>query len=634
MAWLTANALLRQGRSWSGNERNCSFLNTGRDQSMANISAVSGLDFLDDARGIAATDWDQDGDLDFWITNRTAPLVRFVRNNAHTDTAENNTSVSFHLQGTHCNRDAIGARLELTIDRGKREKRIQTLAAGDAFLAQSSKWVHFGLGRAQGLKLVSLNVCWPDGSRESFGGIAPDKRYRIVQGSGEAIPLRSLNRQLAVKPSPPVPQWSSAARVPMFSRLPLPKLDVTLFDGTSQIVGGSGSHAVLINLWASWCTPCVSELSVFADHSRELEQGGMRVMALSIDRLEGQTGETEARKLANRFKGKIQFGWADSSIMDTLETVQRTLIQGDRPLSMPCSLLVGRDGCIQVIYLGSVTAAQLLEDDEIESVSDLALRADAASPFTGRRRGTPKPIESMQIALKFYEGGYRSHAKNYLRQLIQVGKGRENYQQDLEPGPLYYFLGALLEEDGDVPGAITAFENTVRNDPTNASAWQNLVKLSESSGQFEESVSYLEAFENIAPEAAAPLRLNLAQRLYKSGRHGEAADNIREVLRHNPLQLTAASNLAWILATNPSVNVRNGSEAVKWATILVQGTQQRDPRALDTLAAAYAETGEFEKAVNTSNAAIAIATKLNQQSLLPELRSRLASFQQGRPWRQ
>ena len=68
-----------QGVSWSGRERNCAFLNTGRRR-FANISAVSGFDFLDDGRGLALCDWDHDGDLDVWVTNRNAPRVRFLRN--------------------------------------------------------------------------------------------------------------------------------------------------------------------------------------------------------------------------------------------------------------------------------------------------------------------------------------------------------------------------------------------------------------------------------------------------------------------------------------------------------------------------------------------------------------------------
>ena len=64
-------------------ERHCCFLNT-RGPVFANVSAVSGLDLIDDGRGLALVDWDHDGDLDAWISNRNAPRLRLLRNNSDT----------------------------------------------------------------------------------------------------------------------------------------------------------------------------------------------------------------------------------------------------------------------------------------------------------------------------------------------------------------------------------------------------------------------------------------------------------------------------------------------------------------------------------------------------------------------
>ncbi|MCA9270271.1 MAG: hypothetical protein KDA41_17440, partial [Planctomycetales bacterium] len=118
---------MRQGDSWSGHERNCAFLNLGGDTPLANVSHVTGVDFADDARGLAATDWDQDGDLDLWITNRTEPAVRFLRNNT------SGNWLAVRLKGVDCNRDAIGARVELRL-RPSGIVLLRTLRAGDAFL--------------------------------------------------------------------------------------------------------------------------------------------------------------------------------------------------------------------------------------------------------------------------------------------------------------------------------------------------------------------------------------------------------------------------------------------------------------------------------------------------------------------
>ena len=55
--------MIRDGRSWSGRERNCCFLNTA-DGKFSDISAVSGFDFIDDSRALAVGDWDGDGVAD------------------------------------------------------------------------------------------------------------------------------------------------------------------------------------------------------------------------------------------------------------------------------------------------------------------------------------------------------------------------------------------------------------------------------------------------------------------------------------------------------------------------------------------------------------------------------------------
>ena len=107
-AWAAVSRLMDSGASWSGHERNCAYLNLG-DGRFADVSAVAGFDFLDDARAVARVDWDGDGALDAWVKNRTSPALRFLRN----QTGGPAHAVTLELQGTECNRDAVGARVEL-----------------------------------------------------------------------------------------------------------------------------------------------------------------------------------------------------------------------------------------------------------------------------------------------------------------------------------------------------------------------------------------------------------------------------------------------------------------------------------------------------------------------------------------
>ena len=79
-SWSSVIESVRKGRSWSGDERNCFYLNL-RGDNFVDLSYVSGLDFKNDGRGIGLTDWDRDGDIDIIYRNRDAPRVRVIKNN-------------------------------------------------------------------------------------------------------------------------------------------------------------------------------------------------------------------------------------------------------------------------------------------------------------------------------------------------------------------------------------------------------------------------------------------------------------------------------------------------------------------------------------------------------------------------
>ena len=66
------------------------------------------------------------------------------------------------------------------------------------------------------------------------------------------------------------------------------------------------------------------------------------------------------------------------------------------------------------------------------------------------------------------------------------------------------------------------------------------------------------------------------------------------------------NSLAWILATSENPTLRDGSNAVAFADKAVGAINRKNPAVIDTLAAAYAEAGQFEKAITTEQEAIAL----------------------------
>ena len=96
--------------------------------------------------------------------------------------------------------------------------------------------------------------------------------------------------------------------------------------------------------------------------------------------------------------------------------------------------------------------------------------------------------------------------------------------------------------------------------------------------------------------------------------------------------LTARNNLAWLLATSPSADLRNGSRAVTLAQPLA--VLYDNWGYLDTLAAAQAETGDFAAASRTERKAVTQAASDASAEALQDLKHRLTLFEADEPYRE
>jgi thiol-disulfide isomerase/thioredoxin len=376
-SWSAINNLLLSGRSWSGRERNCCFLNTGGSR-FADISAVTGLDFIEDGRAVATVDWDCDGDLDFWIVTRNAPQIRFLRNDLHND----HHFLAVKLQGRTCNRDAIGARLELYAEDSEKP-RIQTLHSSEGFLSQSSKWVHFGLGTTDHIN--RLVVRWPDATVEEYRDLQVDRRYTIDQG-GQPQTWDPPQGKVALVPTPlQVPASSAKARIVLEQRIPMPPMSYLSFEGKPLSLNDHPGQPLLINVWASWCEPCLVELADFKKHQDRLLSKGLKIVAVSVDGLED--GELRDATPALRVLETMQFpfdsGIAPETLAANLERAPGLVLNKRAPLPIPSSLLIDKQDRLAIIYTGPVSANQLESDLDLLEASTVELRA-AALPFRGR----------------------------------------------------------------------------------------------------------------------------------------------------------------------------------------------------------------------------------------------------------
>jgi tetratricopeptide (TPR) repeat protein len=561
--------LVRQGRSFSGHERNSCFLNLGQGK-FADISSASGWDFPDDGRGIAQVDWDLDGDLDVWLANRNGPQLRFLRN----DVPDDHHFVQLRLEGKTCNRDAIGARIEVRLD-GETQPRIRTLRAGEGFLSQSSKTLHFGLGNASSPPRVVVH--WPGGTAESFSGVEPDGRYRLVQGTGRAEPWGTAPRAQPLHPAILVePKGTERLRVLSASQLPLPRLEYTTFDGAPRIVGeGTRRGPVLLHLWSRGCATCLQELQTWKREAEAFRSAGIDVISLSVDGLTAAASLDPTQAATNASDSKLQAerdairetverlaipytsGMATPATAETIRLVLEHLFDLHTPLTVPLSILISPQGTLLALYRGN-TEIQTITEDAAASAGDHSGHPLAYTPsFAGRWFVRPGSISPFDLEWRLVERGRLDDALKYLE------RNRDSLSQHFQFHKLLVLVG----------------------------------------------------------------NAHLAR-----GEADKAAMLYREALKINVEYADAQNNLAWLLATHPDDRLWNGSEAVKLAETAVRN-QGENPSLLDTLAAAYAADGNFEAAIRTARNALEMARAQNQTLLASKLEQRLTLYQSGRPYR-
>ena len=122
------------------------------------------------------------------------------------------------------------------------------------------------------------------------------------------------------------------------------------------------------------------------------------------------------------------------------------------------------------------------------------------------------------------------------------------------------------------------------------------------------------------------------------GDHAAAIADFGKALPLRPDDTSLLNNYAWVLATSPEDGVRDGKRAIELATKACELTEFKKPHILSTLAAAYAESGDFETARKWSKQAVATRDEDDDQEhakeMAEQLSKELASYEANKPWRE
>jgi tetratricopeptide (TPR) repeat protein len=189
---------------------------------------------------------------------------------------------------------------------------------------------------------------------------------------------------------------------------------------------------------------------------------------------------------------------------------------------------------------------------------------------------------------------------------------------------------AFLRE-GRTDAAIAEFQAGIRIDPTYAELHNDLGDALLEEGRVREAVAEFEEAVRIKPgfpEAQSDLGVSLLG----LGRVGEAIIHAQAALDIEPHNALFQNNLAWMLAAAPQPSLRDGPRAVKLASQASQEAGGDSPVILRTLAAAYAQAGQFPEAVETARQALQLAENGSNFSLAADLLGELKLYEAGKPY--
>jgi tetratricopeptide (TPR) repeat protein len=276
------------------------------------------------------------------------------------------------------------------------------------------------------------------------------------------------------------------------------------------------------------------------------------------------------------------------------------------------TLVKNPDGWLANTSLGGI----LINQGRIDEGMDYCLKAVKMNP------DFPEALNNLGVA--FAARKQPADAIRYYRQAIQ---NKPDFPEALNN------LGAALAAQGRLAEAAENYRKAIEHKSDYPDALDNLGVILASQGQFDEAIrNYRQAIAADSNRPETFFHLGLA--LYQAGRIGEAVAAYRAALKMDANLSGALNNLAWVRATSPDDTLRNGDEAVRLAERACDLTHYEQPVFVGTLAAAYAETGQFEKAEAAAKRAFSLAQSRGQKNLAQKEQKLAELFQNHQPCRE
>ena len=192
-------------------------------------------------------------------------------------------------------------------------------------------------------------------------------------------------------------------------------------------------------------------------------------------------------------------------------------------------------------------------------------------------------------------------------------------------------LGNALLQKQRVDEAIVHYQKALAVRPDYFLAHHALSHAFLERGEIDAAISHCRAAVLIQPENA-DAHTNLAIAVDQKGQKAEAIQHYEKALAISPQSVSALTNQAWLLATCSDASFRNGTKAVELARRANQLSSGSNTLVLRTLAAAYAENGQFGKAVEIARAAVQLARTQGDNSLTWAFQQEIPLYELGLPY--
>lgn len=241
------------------------------------------------------------------------------------------------------------------------------------------------------------------------------------------------------------------------------------------------------------------------------------------------------------------------------------------------------------------------------------------------------PVALLQRAeIAIFNGDIKS-AKSDLRSAVRLAPQVADATQAI------YVRCLIANEEGRTSDAINDMKKLVEREPDNLGRRFQLANLYQVDKRPRKAIETFTQILEQKPGNVLALRSRADARL-AVGAHAEAIRDYERALEaadeDDPQELSGVlNNLAWVLSTSPEDELRDGERALELGERAAKLTDYKEAHILSTLAACYAEVGDFENAVRWSEKSVELA-RAEEHAQLEQLEKELESFRDGKPWRE